>query len=109
MPNRKAKAVPAKATVASVVQEMAKPRLASSVRTYLRSGTFISSPKFCEGEWVHNCITKEDGQVMRSYQGKGVYRYEVFVPTSPGSWIEGYNSSDWAEHHLELSAHQYLN
>jgi hypothetical protein len=109
MPNRKAKAVPAKATVASVVQEMAKPRLASSVRTYLRSGPFISSPKFCEGEWVHNCITKEDGQVMRSYQGKGVYMYEVFVPTFPGSWIEGYNSSDWAEHHLEHSAHQYLN
>jgi hypothetical protein len=109
MPNRKAKAIPAKATVASVVQEMAKPRLASSVRTYLRSGPFISSPKFCEGEWVHNCITKEDGQVMRSYQGKGVYRYEVFVPTFPGSWIEGYNSSDWAEHLLEHSAHQFLN
>ena len=109
MPNRKAKAVPAKATLASVVQEMAKPRLASSVRTHLRSGPFISSPKFCEGEWVHNCITKKDGQVMRSYERKGVCRYEVFVPTFPDSWIDGYNSSDWAEHHLELSANQYLN
>jgi hypothetical protein len=109
MPNRKAKAVPAKATLASVVQEMAKPRFASSVGTYLRSGHFISSPKFCEGEWVHNSSSKKDGQVMRSYERKGVHRYEVFVPTLPDSWIEGYNSSDWAEHHLELSLNQYLN
>ena len=109
MPNRKAKAVAAKTTLASVVQEMAKPRLASSVRTYLRSGPFPRSPKFCEGEWVHNCITKEDGQVMRSYEGKGVYRYEVFVPSFPDSWIEGYKSSDWAENRLELAANQYLN
>jgi hypothetical protein len=59
------------------------------------------TPKFCEGELVHNRITNEDGVVRGGYERNGVCMYRVFVPVALSSSIGGHHS-DWEEDRLEL-------
>ena len=108
MASRKNKAESAQETLASVVQEMAEPRLAQSVRTHFRSHTVITNPKFCDGNLVFNCVTKEDGKVKSSYEEKGVRMCEVLVPITPNSWAKGTFHSNWEENRLELSSNKIL-
>lgn len=96
MANKSAKSVLA----ATVAEEMGKPRLALSVRTYFRSHTMTINPRFRDGEIVHNRAANEDGKVKDIYDRGGVWMYEVSVVIpSPREHPPYY--SDWAEDCLE--------
>lgn len=86
--------------LASVAEEMAKPRLALSARTYFRSHVMTINPKFHKGEIVHNRFANEDGKVMGSYDKEGICMYEVSV-VIPFPREHPPYSSDWAEDCLE--------
>jgi hypothetical protein len=63
-----------------------------------------TSPKFGDGELVYHRVTKEDGEVSRSYEEDGVRMCEVFVRVSRNSCIKRSYTSDWAENRLEFSS-----
>ena len=95
------------ATLASVVKEMAKPRLASSARK--ARGSFMTiHALFRKGDLLHNHATKEDGSVRRIYEKNGLTMYEVWVPRRANSWKLGHDTSDWAESVLDLSCNDRL-
>jgi hypothetical protein len=94
------------ATLSSVMKEMARPRLAASVRE--GSGrTVTARGKFPVGALLHNRNTKEDGLVTKVYQlgggGGGDIMYEVAVPIHLNTWAGGHYVSDWSESTLNLS------
>jgi hypothetical protein len=96
------------ATLASVVKEMAKARIAASVREGIGKTFMTAHAKFCTGELLHNRNTKEDGLVTRVYQlskGQGDWdiMYEVLVPSRPNTWAASHYVSDWTESILEPS------
>jgi hypothetical protein len=84
--------------LARVTEEMGKPRLALSARTYFRRHTIAIQPRFRDGEIVHNRFANEDGKVMGSYDKEGVCMYAVSVLFIPPP-----RASDWAEDCLEPS------
>jgi|SRR5580704_18951771 hypothetical protein len=92
-----------KATLDSVMNEMAKPRLAASVREGIAKTA--ASGKFPVGALLHNRNTKEDGLVNRAYQlgARGDIMYEVAVPIVLNIWAGGHYVSDWSESALDLS------
>jgi hypothetical protein len=95
------------ATLASVVKEMAKPRLASSARK--AGGSFMTIHSlFRKGDLLHNHATKEDGSVRRVYKKDGLTMYEVWVPKRANSWKRGHDISNWAECVLDLSCNDRL-
>ena len=108
MASRKDKGESDRVTLASVVREMAEPRLAQSVRAHFRRHPVVADPKFCNGNLVHNRITKEDGKVKSSYEENGVRKCEVLVPVAPNSWEQGTYHSNWEENRLELSSNEFL-
>ena len=59
-------------TLASVVKETAKPRLAASVRKGIGKTPMNVQAKFSIGILVHNRNTKEDGLVKRAVPLSGV-------------------------------------
>jgi hypothetical protein len=79
----------------AVMKEMAKPRLAASVRDRV--------VKFKVTELLHNRDTDEDGRVIRINANKGVNTYEVWIPKDGDSWKGGYFISHWHESVLLLS------
>jgi hypothetical protein len=87
------------ATLSAVTEEMAKPRLAASVRRIIGKETMNAHAKFNIGALLHNRNTNEDGLVKRVYEVGGAVMYEVLVPASPIT----YNISDWGEAPLEAS------
>lgn len=95
------------ATLASVVKEMAKPRLASSAKKVSESSVTIRS-LFRTGDLLHNHTTKEDGSVRRVYKKDGLTMYEVWVPRRANSWKLGHDISNWAENVLDLSCNDRL-
>lgn len=95
------------ATLASVVKEMAKPRLASSAKKVWESFVTIHS-LFRKGDLLHNHTTKEDGSVRRVYKKDGLTMYEVWVPRRANSWKLGHVISNWAENVLDLSCNDRL-
>jgi hypothetical protein len=92
------------ATLSAVTKEMAKPRLAASVRKAVAKTAINSQAKFSIGTILHNRNTKEDGLVKRVYQVGGSMMYEVSVPATPNT----YYVSDWGESALELSNYKPL-
>jgi hypothetical protein len=89
--------------LARVTEEMGKPRLAMSARTYFRRYTMAIKPRFRDGEIVHNRFANEDGKVMGSYDKEGVCMYAVSVLFIPPPREHAPYSSDWAEDCLEPS------
>jgi hypothetical protein len=89
--------------LARVTEEMDKPRLALSARTYLRRRIMAIKPRFRDGEIVHNRFANEDGQVMGSYDKEGVCMYAVSVLFIAPPREHAPYSSDWAEDCLEAS------
>jgi hypothetical protein len=98
------------ATLSSVWKEMAKPRLAASVRKSIGKTFMATHAKFRIGVLLQNRNTKEDGLVTRVYQLAecGVTMYEVAVPVPPDTWAGGHYVSDWAESTLKLSDNAIL-
>src|SRR5580692_7344441 len=94
--------------LSSVAKEMAKPRLAASVRESIRESPMTADAKFRKGELLHNRNTNEDGLVKRVYEFGDVFMYEVAVPVIRDSWANSYYISDWAESTLELSRNARL-
>ena len=92
------------ATLSAVAEEMAKPRLAASVRRGIGKTTMNAQAKFSIGVLLHNRSTNEDGLVKRVYQAGGGVVYEGSVPAAPDT----YYTSDWAESSLELSKNEPL-
>src|ERR1700738_3508883 len=86
----------------SVVEEMAKPRLAASVREGAGKTSMAGQTKFVTGELLHNCNTKEDGFVTKVYAVGEKVMYEVAVHATPNTWVQCY-LSDWSENTLEPS------
>jgi hypothetical protein len=73
------------------MKEMAKPRLAASVRRGIGNAHTNPPAKFSIGVLLYNRDTKEDGLVKRMYKvGSGVM-YEVSVRATPNT----YYISDW--------------
>jgi hypothetical protein len=95
------------ATLASVVKEMAKPRLASSARKVWEGFMTIHS-LFRKGDLLHNHATNEDGSVRKVYKKGGLVMYEVWVPRQANSWKLGHDISNWAEGVLGLSCNDRL-
>ena|ERR1700722_6469267 len=83
-----------------VMKEMAKPRLAASVR--------VRVVKFKVTELLHNRDTDEDGRVNCINANNGVITYEVWVPKDGNSWKGGYFISHWRENVLKLSSNARL-
>ena len=104
MDDKKAKKRLAGATLSAVTKEMAKPRLAASVRRGIGKTTMGVQAKFSIGDLLHNRNTNEDGWVERVYEVGGVVMYEVSIPATPFT----YNTSDWVESPLELSSNKLL-
>jgi hypothetical protein len=98
------------ATLSSVMKEMAKPRLAASVRERIAKTSYDFHAKFDIGVLLHNRNTREDGLVTRVYQPAdcGKIMYEVAVPILPDSWAGWHYVSDWAESNLEFSGNTIL-
>ena len=94
--------------LSSVAKEMAKPRLAASVRESIRESPMTADAKFRKGELLHNRNTNEDGLVKRVYEFGDVFMYEVAVPVVRDSWANSFYISDWAENRLELSRNDRL-
>jgi len=92
------------ATLSAVTKEMAKPRLAASVRRGIGKTTMNAQAKFSIGVLLHNRNTKEDGLVKRVYQVGGSAMYEVSIPATPDT----YYTSDWGESALEVSKNKPL-
>jgi len=91
-----------KSVLARVTEEMDKPRLALSARTYLRRRIMAIKPRFRDGEIVHNRFANEDGRVMGSYDKEGVCMYAVSVLFIAPPREHAPYSSDWAEDCLEV-------
>jgi hypothetical protein len=94
-----------KATLDSVMKEMSKPRLATSVREGIGK-TATTRGKFPVGALLHNRNTKEDGLVRSVYQLGGDsadIMYEVAVPIRLNTWVYGHYVSDWVQGALGLS------
>jgi hypothetical protein len=91
------------ATLSAVKEEMAKPRLAASVRRTI-GRTMDAHAKFNVGVLLHNRNTNEDGLVKRVYEVGGAVMYEVSIPATPLT----YNISDWGESPLELSNNKQM-
>jgi hypothetical protein len=102
MPHKRTKALD-EATLLRVVEEMAKPRLAASVRKGMEKTTMSSHAKFVKRELLHNPTTKEDGLVTKIYERGAKIMYEVAVPSTLNAWKGHCYVSDWAETNLELS------
>jgi hypothetical protein len=83
----------------AVMKEMAKPRLAASVRDRV---------KFKVTELLHNRDTDEDGRVSSINASNGGITYEVWVPKDGNSWKGGYFISHWRESVLKLSTNAPL-
>jgi hypothetical protein len=81
------------AIYSAVMNEMAEPRLAASVRDRIM--------KFKVADLLHNRDTDEDGRVIRINANNGVITYEVWVPKDGDSWKGGYFISHWRESVLE--------
>jgi hypothetical protein len=98
------------AILSSVMKEMAKPRLAASVREGIAKTSYDFHAKFHIGLLLHNRNTKEDGLVTRVYQPADCRKtmYEVAVPILPDTWAGRHYVSDWAESNLELSRNTIL-
>jgi hypothetical protein len=86
------------ATLSDVMREMAKPRLAASVRRNIAQ-IMNAHAKFNIGVLLHNRNTNENGLVKRVYEVGGAVMYEVLIPASPLT----HNISDWGESPVELS------
>jgi hypothetical protein len=87
------------ATLSAVTREMAKPRLAASVRRSMEK-IMDAHAKFNIGVLLHNRNTNEDGWVKRVYELGGAVMYEVLIlASSPLS----YHISNWDESPLEPS------
>jgi hypothetical protein len=91
------------ATLSAVKEEMAKPRLAASVRRSIGKA-MDAQAKFNIGVLLHNRNTNEDGLVKRVYEVGGAVMYEVLIPATPLT----YNISDWGESPVELSNNKLL-
>jgi hypothetical protein len=91
------------ATLSAVTKEMAKPRLATSVRRIIEEA-MNAHAKFSIGVLLHNRNTNEDGWVERVYEVGGAVMYEVSILAT----LFTYNTSDWDESPLELSRKQLL-
>ena len=91
------------ATLSAVTKEMAKPRLAASVRRIIEK-TMNAHAKFNIGVLLHNRNTNEDGLVRRVYEVGGAVMYEVSIPAT----LFTHNTSDWGESPLELSSNKLL-
>ncbi len=104
MDDKKAKNRLDDATLSAVTKEMAKPRLAASVRRDIGKTAMNAQAKFNIGVLLHNRNTNEDGLVKRVYEVGGAVMYEVSVPATPLR----YNTSDWDESPLELSNNKPL-
>jgi hypothetical protein len=91
-------------TLSSVMKEMAKPRLAASVREGIGK-TPTTRGRFGLGALLYNRNTKEDGLVTSAYQhgAGGDVMYEVAVPILLNIWACGHYVSDWSESTLDLS------
>ena len=76
-----------KKALSSVSQEMAKPRLAASVRQGIEKSPMTADAKFRKGELLHNHNTNEDGLVTRVYELEGAITYEVAVPVLRDTWV----------------------
>ena len=98
-----------KKALSSVAQEMAKPRLAASVREGIEKSPMTADAKFRKGELLHNHNTNEDGLVTRVYELEGAITYEVAVPVLRDTWAGSHYVSDWDESVLELSRNAKLN
>jgi hypothetical protein len=94
--------------LSSVEQEMAKPRLAASVREGIEKSPMTADAKFRMGELLHNHNTSEDGLVTRVYELEGAITYEVAVPVIRDTWAGSHYVSDWDESALELSSNASL-
>jgi len=92
-----------KSVLARVTEEMDKPRLALSARTFFRRHIMAIKPRFRDGEIVHNRFANEDGRVMGSYDKMGVCMYAVSVLFIAPPREHAPYSSDWAEDCLEPS------
>jgi hypothetical protein len=87
-------------TLSAVMKEMAKPRLAVSVRDGVGKAPIKTLARFRIGALLRNRDTKEDGLVKRIYKvSGGVVMYEVSVRAVKDS----HYISDWAEGALDLS------
>ena len=84
----------------AVMNEMAEPRLAASIRDRV--------VKFKLTELLHNRDTDEDGRVNSINANNGCITYEVWVPTDRNSWRGGYFISHWRESVLKLSSNAQL-
>ena len=84
----------------AVMNEMAEPRLAASVRDRVT--------KFKVTDLLHNRNTDEHGRVARINANNGVITYEVWVPKDGNSWKGGYFTSHWREGVLESSSNTRL-
>ena len=91
-----------------VENEMAKPRLAASVREGIGKSPMTADAKFRKGELLHNRDTNEDGLVTRVYELGGAVKYEVAVPVVNDTWAGNHYVSDWPESILELSRNTKL-
>jgi hypothetical protein len=90
------------ATLASVSQEMAEPRMTASVRKAFRkfpANNCLFDPNDC----VYNRATKEYGLIKQVYEKDGVTMYKVWLPATPSLLGWGHFVSDWAEGVLEPS------
>jgi hypothetical protein len=87
-------------TLSAVTEEMAKPRLAASVRRRIMN----AHAKFDIGVLLYNRNTNEHGLVKRVYEVRGAVMYEVSIPATPFT----YYTSDWGEAPLELSNNKAL-
>jgi hypothetical protein len=93
-----------KSVLARVTEEMDKPRLALSARTFFFGRHVMAiKPRFRDGEIVHNRFANEDGRVMGSYDKEGVCMYAVSVLFIAPPREHAPYSSDWAEDCLEPS------
>jgi hypothetical protein len=88
------------AIFSAVMNEMAEPRLAASVRDRIM--------KFKVADLLHNRDTDEHGRVSRINANNGVITYEVWVPKDGDSWKGGYFISHWRESVLESSSNTRL-
>jgi hypothetical protein len=102
--DKKAKKRLSDATLSAVTKEMAKPRLAASVRRGHWKTTMGVQAKFNIGVLLHNRNTNEDGWVERVYEVGGAVMYEVSIP----AMLFTYCTSDWGESPLELSSNKLL-
>jgi hypothetical protein len=88
------------AVLARIVEEMAEPRMASSVREALGTSK-IANHLFQPKDHVYNRDTKEHGVVNRVYERDGVVMYEVWVPATRYALQWGHFLSDWPENALD--------